>query len=291
MNRFILTIIIAFCAIMSLKAQETYFPYPQVPDNLGTLEARTTFLVSHFWERCDIKSALSSRDKFKKAFSDYVSFMPYADTDTIRESVTALINSVKKSPKDMLTLGQIAEETLYGDSAMMWSDELYLPFAQAVVDTKKISSTDKARFQHHVNILKHSQLGMIIPSLKVYDRDGKKTTIDTISTPLIILFFNDPECDDCAIAKARLSANIKANQLIKDGKLTVISIYPGDADNEWKDAAKSYPAQWIAVAAPDADSYFDMRMTPSLYILNRERRIIAKNMDINGVITSVSVYN
>lgn len=292
MRQIILTIAVAFSAILSLNAQDTYFQYPQAPDNLATLQERTTYLVAHFWDRCNIESALSSRDKFKKAFTDYVSFMPYANADTIHSSISSLIKSVKKSPENMLILGQIAEETLYGDSAAIWSDELYLPFAQAVVDTKKIPETYKARFRHHANILSKSQLGMVIPSFKSFDRYGKRTSVtDTISTPLTLLMVNDPECEDCLFVKTRLSANIKANQLISERKLTIVSIYPDNADSYWKDAAKNYPDNWIAIAAPEVDSCLDLRMTPSIYILDKDRRIIAKNIDIDSALTFISNFN
>lgn len=290
MRRIILTTIIAFSVILSLNAQETYFQYPQVPHDLTSLQERTTYLVAHFWERCDMKSAFSSRDKFKKAFSDYVSFMPYADTDTIRTSVSALIDTVKKSPNNLLILGQIAEDTLYGDSAIIWSDELYLPFAQAVVASKKVSDADKARFQHHVKVLSHSQIGMTIPKIKTYSQNGRNVSIDTISAPITILFINEPDCDDCLLAKARLSANIKANQLISERKLAIVSLYPDEADENWFKAAAGYPANWIVTASPDADSYFDLRVTPSIYIINSDKRIIAKNMDIDSVLTYISAY-
>lgn len=283
---------VAFSAILSLNAQDTYFRYPQAPDNLATLQERTTYLVAHFWDRCDLQSAFSSRDKFKKAFTDYVSFMPYADPDTIRSSITSLIKTVKKTPENMLTLGQIAEETLYGDSAVIWSDELYLPFAQAVVDTKKIPETSKARFRHHAGILGKSQIGMVFPSIKSFDRNGKKTSVtDTISTPLTILMVNDPDCEDCLLVKTRLSANIKANQLISENKLTIVSIYPDEADSYWISTAKSYPDNWIAIAAPEIDSQLDMRMTPSIYVLDKDRHIIAKNIDIDSVLTFISNFN
>lgn len=292
MKHFILTIMVAFCAILSLKAQDTYFQYPQVPDNLVSLQERTTYLVAHFWDRCDMQSAFSSRDRFKKAFTDYVSFMPYADSDTIHSSINSLIETVKKSPENMLILGQIAEETLYGDSAVIWSDELYMPFAQAVVNTKKIPETSKARFRHHAGILSKSQIGMVFPSIKSFDRNGKKTSVtDTISTPMTILMVNDPECEDCLLVKTRLSANIKANQLIEGKQLSIVSIYPDNADNYWKSVAKNYPENWITIAAPEIDSYLDLRMTPSIYILDKDRRIIAKNIGIDSVLTFISNFN
>ena len=78
-----------------------------------------------------LKSAFSSRDKMASAFRDYVTYMQFASKDTTITSINKLIKEVQKKPQNMLTLAQIAEETLYGDSALFWSDELYLQFTNA----------------------------------------------------------------------------------------------------------------------------------------------------------------
>lgn len=286
---FILLIVISSAA--HIKSQDTYFPYPTPPEDMTVLQERTNYMIYHFWDRCNWKSAFSSVEKFKGAFDDYLSFMfiPGASVDTINLSIDNLIKNIQKTPKNLLKLGELAENALYGDSAAYWSDELYLPFAKAIATNKKISNAEKARYKLHTQILSHCQEGMIVPSFTFETREGNEVAIDTITAPTIILVFSDPDCDDCALARVRLSANIKANQLINSGYLKVISIYPGEADEDWRQKVSNYPDNWLVGAYPNADLYYDLRLSPAIYMLNSQRRIIKKNLRIEHLINAFSV--
>lgn len=291
MKRLILVILAFVLLLPSIKANETYFPYPQPPEELTTLAQRSNYLVEHFWDRCNFKSAFSSTERLKNAFCDYIAFMPYAAPDTVHTSINNLIDKVKKNPKNLLTLAIIAEATLYGDSAMYWSDELYLPFAEAVVNTKKISKTDRARFEHQVSILKGSQVGMTAPNLELITPLGETIMLDSISAQHIILFFNDPDCDDCRIAKTRMSANLEANNLINAGVLKIVSIYPGEPDEEWIAETTDYPKNWIVGASVNADLLYDMRTKPTLYYLQSNHEIVLKNLVIDNVLNAFILLN
>lgn len=289
MKKFIVSIAIFTSAIMSVlgQEQETYFPYPEVPESLTTLYDRSDYLIEHFWERCNLKSAFSYRNKFKKAFTDYLGILPYANKDIINTSISKLIKEVKKQPQNMLTLGQIAEETLYSDSAVYWSDELYYHFAKAVTETKKIANEDKARFKYHAQVLSHSQIGMKAYDLPYTDESGNQCNLKDIVAPFIILFINEYDCDDCMFAKARLSADIKTNQMLEDETLAIVSLTPGEADDDWKRAIVSYPEKWHKAASPDVDSYFDLKMTPTIYVLNINHEIISKNITLNMLLNYI----
>jgi hypothetical protein len=203
-------------------------------------------------------------------------------------SIEKLIKAVKKNPENMLILGEIAQESLYGDSAQFWSDELYIPFAKAVVETKKISKEHKARFAYHVEVLEQSQVGMTAYPLSFTNEQGEKQNLKDTSATFILLFINETDCDDCIMARARMATNIKIQQLINEGKLLIVSINPTEADDDWKEIASKYPSSWIKGASPEVDSHFDMRMTPSIYLLDKKHTILAKNIDINTLIATIS---
>lgn len=291
MKKIFFLLLILFSVTPYIKSQDTYFPYPTPPEDMVVLQQRTNYMIYHFWDRCNWKSAFSSVDKFQDAFDDYISFMliPGANVDTINISIDNLIKNVQKKPDNLLTLGHIAEKKLYGDSAQFWSDELYLPFAKAVASNKKISTAEKARFKLHSQILEHCQEGMIAPSFTFETREGLEVMIDTIIAPTIIMVFSDPDCDDCALARIRLATNIKANQLIDSGELKIINIYPGEADDDWRQKVSGYPKNWIVGAYPDADFNYDLRLSPAIYMLNSQRRIIKKNLRIEHLINAFSV--
>lgn len=291
MKKLFFTIFLTVAAAITARGADTYFPYPTPPEALTTLSERTNYLVEHFWERCNLKSAFSSRAKLAGAFRDYVSFMPYASADTVHESINRLIDKVKGDKNNLLTLGEIAESALYGDSAEVLSDELYIPFAAAVAANKKIPAASRARFEHQARVLANSQVGAVAPALPFETIDGSKSDLSKIESPYTLLFFNDPDCDDCALVKARLAADFSTRQLIDKGILKIVSIYPDSPSDEWKESAARYPETWVVGASEEADDTFDMRNAPVMYFLDKNRKIIAKNMVIDNVINAFNVIN
>ena len=278
-------------ATLPIYADDIFFQYPQAPENLTTLSQRANYVVEHFWDKCNLKSAFSSRDKMTKAFRDYITYMQFAAKDTTISSINNLIKTVQKTPKNMLTLGEIAEETLYGDSAMFWSDELYLYFANAVINTKKLSKAEKARYKHHSTVLTNSMVGSKLPNFTFTTPKGEKVEFDSVNAPAIILFFNDIECADCQLAKVRLATNINLNKLIDNGVIKIVTIYPGEPSKEWETEVESYPNNWINGANENIYDMFDMRTSPTIYQLDDKHTIIAKNLNVEGIISVVGNIN
>ncbi|MDE5961023.1 MAG: hypothetical protein K2H08_04825, partial [Duncaniella sp.] len=102
---------------------------------------------------------------------------------------------------------------------------------------------------------------------------------------VVVVFFNDPDCDDCNLAKLRLDADISTTQLIAEGKLKVVSISLSEPTQEWKEAVASYPSTWRVGANPDADMTIDLRAgTPEFYILDRNHNIRFKHLSIDQVL-------
>lgn len=288
--------IIAVCLFGSMichgqTAPATLFPYPTPPDELTTLQERTTYLVNHFWDRCNMQSAILQRDEFKKAFFDYISFMPYADANAVYESIDRLINAYAKSPEHQLTLAQLAEEAVYNGEADFMSDEIFLPFAKAVVGNKKISKTSKARIAHEAKVVEQTQVGKVAPELGYTLRDGSNGKLSDTRGAHVLLFVNDPDCDDCRMTRIRLSADHNINQLLDDGLLRIVSIYPGDYSAEWVQEVGNYNPRWIVAASPDIDEEYDLRTTPAMYYLNPQGEILSKTLDPDNLLEAFRVVN
>jgi len=288
MRNIIFAISLLLCCIAA-KGGDTYFPYPTPPDELTTLRERTNYLVEHFWDRCDLKGAFSSHAKLAGAFDDYISFMPYAAADTVHQSIAKLIKEVSKTPKNLLVLGEIAENALYGDSAEMVSDEVYLPFAKAVADCKKLSEVDRARFAHHAKVLSQSQAGQIFPDIRLTLADDSEAKVNDYKTPYTLIFINDPDCSDCRIARVLLSTNYDVQRLTESNTLTVISVYPDNPDDLWRGAITDYPKGWVVTASDDVLDRVDIRVMPTFYFLDPEKRIVAKNIPVENVINAIAL--
>lgn len=266
------------------------FIYPTAPDSMTNLQPRCDYLVSHFWDRCNFNTAFRNPAGMNIAFRDWVYMIEHASADTVHTAVDKLIARFNKKGPETLALAQLAETWLYGDSGII-SEEVYLPFARAVVNNKKIKAVDKARYASHVQIIESSALGANVPALSFIRPDGSTGNLGEITGTSVLIFINDPECEDCNTARVRLAADYNANQLINRGELTIVSVYPGEPDSEWLAATTSYPQTWTICAIPDADEYFSMRTTPAFFFLNSRHKVLAKDLTIDYLLGAFRVAN
>ena len=264
---------------------DTYFPYPIVPDSISVFQNRCDYLARHFWDFCELSKAFSAKHKMAKEFSVYVSILRNAPMDSALIAAKTFSKKLEKQPADQLFIAECAEGLLYSDTAEVWIDELYLPFAEAVVANKKINKASKARFAHQVEILKKSLMRGPAPSIPYTTRDGRQGNLDNDSAQVLIVFFNDPDCDDCNMARIRLDADISMTELIKEGRAKVVSISLTEPDEAWKQAVASYPESWTVAASPDADMNIDLRLgTPDFYIIDKNHNIRFKHLTIDQVL-------
>lgn len=282
------TVAVAFSVTAASQQNETYFPYPTPPDSMVVLEDRCDYLLTHFWERCDLKKAFSSKNKMRQALADYLSFMPFARAETVHKSIANFTKALEKQPADLLFIVEEAEAQLIGDSAQYYSEEVYLPFAKAVVDNKRIDKTSKLRFEQQVRQLGATQPGVIAPDLAYTDRNGETHNLSENKAQMLVVFFSDPDCSDCRFARVKLDANIQASRLIGNRILQIVCITPTDYTPEWAESVAAYPENWIVGASPDADIVYHITGYPSFYIMDRSHKIHGKNYNIDQLLEVIS---
>ncbi len=277
--------ILLFIGISFGAKADTYFPYPIIPDSIKIFQNRCDYMAKHFWDFCELSKAFSAKAKMANEFNVYISILRNATPDSAIASVKCLTKKLEKQPSDQLFIAECAEGLLYGDTAELWIDELYLPFAEAIVANKRIDKARKARFAHQAEILKKSLVGSTAPSIPYTSREGHKANLDNDSAQVLVVFFNDPDCDDCNMARVRLDADISMTELIQENKAKIVSISLCEPTAEWREAVASYPSTWTVGANPDADLSIDLRNgTPDFYIIDKNHKIRFKHLQIEQVL-------
>ena len=268
------------------QSEERLFPYPVPPQDMTNLYERCNFLVYKFWDQCDIKSAFSSKAKLNSAFGDWLSFMPYASADTVYLAIENFHKSFRKSGEHAYEIAKMAENWLYSDSAAYRSDELYSIFVDGAVANKKIPAEKRRYFEAQKKILDNSSVGKVVPDIELTKADGSKTGFFADSSSYTLVFIYENDCLDCTFARVRLSADMVLNQLNDAGVVRVVSLYAGEPDAAFSTAVTSFPESWINVASPETASYFDMRLKPAIYYLDKDHKIIGKELSVDNILNA-----
>lgn len=269
---------------------QALFEYPSAPENLDGLAAKSDWLVEHFWDSFNpgkIKSV--DQAALNHAFSVYVVPMQWADKDRSVASVDRLISSLQKKPALLLQFTKAAEENLYGPRAMMYIDEIYVRFLEAVVKNKKLKDIHKNRYKFQLRQLKGSLEGETAPDFTFTKADGTQGFY-TPTGNYTIIEFGDPTCYDCSMAKLKLDTDYGISELIKNGKVNICFIIP-DIYDGWQDQVKDYPEKWVVGASDTVDEIYDVRLTPTFYIIGPDRKIKFKNLPVEEVIAKIKELN
>ena len=85
----------------------------------------------------------------------------------------------------------------------------------------------------------------------------------------------------CEHIRTEIVASPLLSEMIRQGKLKVLALYPDEDLTAWRAHAPQMPSTWIN--AYDAGTYiskegiYDLKAIPSMYLLDRDKRVLAKD--------------
>lgn len=265
---------------------EALFELPTIPDEITDYTLRYNYYVENFWNPMDFKRNAVGQIQLNHAFSEYVLGLRFCEKKVAMKSVYKLLSNLTKSPTLLYQFTKAAEENLYSDRAEVWIDEIYVKFLEAVIKNKKIKDVRKTRYKTQYESLKNSMDGCDAPKFEFMDRNGTKTMFSPEAIPSILVF-GSPDCVDCMMTKIKLNSDDNLIQLAKDNKVRIYFIIPDGGEDNWQQMVAEYPHYWIVGAAENADEVYDIRLSPTIYLINADRKIEMKNLPIENVISAV----
>lgn len=281
--------------IMSMSAQEmkkpkTLFPYPTVPDTIQTLENRSNYFIANFWNNFNYSKQVKEADNalFESAFADYVEMFRFAHRNVVKSSINDIMNKAQSNMHNFWMFAECAENCLYSANAVLNSDEAYSLFIQSILKSSKLKKNEKERYRRQLAKMNTNQINMTAVDFEYKDRKGDKHKLHETDAVMTLLVFTDPGCEDCRMARLRLSTNVVLNTLIDNKQLAVVFIYPEEYSDDWVETTAGDPEKWLVGAWEDADEYYDLRVLPSIYLLDKEKTILEKHLTVEDLISRLN---
>lgn len=272
------------------SVERTFTP-PQIPSSLTSPEERVEYLVGHYWNDFDFldTTLISKPEITEQALSDFVSVLPYVTPERAGDALASLMASASVDSAMFLHFIDLAEKYLYDPNSPFRNEELYIPVLQYVVTSPKLDEPNKIRSQHQLDLALRNRPGDIATDFTYTLRDGLRSRMHALKADYTILFFNNPDCHDCQRVKEYMAASPVMERLGEMSrervKLAILAVYPDGDVALWKQTR--YPRGMInsydAGQLITDRQLYDLKAIPTLYLLDRDKRVLLKDVPVEQI--------
>lgn len=147
-------------------------------------------------------------------------------------------------------------------------------------------STLISNIRDRVLKLQSNLLGNVAPDLKIETIDGRYVRLSEVNAPYIVLYFWEPDCGHCKKVTPKLKTEI-FDKYNKKG-VKIFAVYTQNDKKPWGEAVTKYNLfDFINCYDPNYETNFrvlyDVYSTPTIYLLDKDKKIIAKRIDIENL--------
>lgn len=266
------------------------FTLPAIPDTLQTVESRSSYLVAHYWDRFSFADSLqfmNQPEMVEQAVVDYVDLFRLVPATEAENSLSALMDQASVTLNGFLFFYNTLEKYLYDATSPMRNEALFIPVLQKMMASNKLSDDDKLRPAMLLKSVSKNKVGSMAADFSYTKPDGSQHQLSEVQTPLTLLLFFDPECDDCHQVIMRLEKTDVLNQLTADRQLTVLAVYPGENKRLWQTMAQHMLPTWEIGMDESQTIYnkelYDILGFPSMYLLDQQKTVILKDASLTAL--------
>ncbi len=254
---------------------------------------RYEFAKDHFFDNYNLSDPRSWRiNMLRPRLDTYLNRILIQIPDSI---TPAALDLIERSRGDSITFNLMTNYIInYSVTCkIMGMDMLFAKITERYYLTHLAywaDSTLQANVESEYKKVRFNQLGMNAANLplKQLEDPGRKWlkpngsfSLYDVNSPLTLLYFYEPSCGHCQATTPKVHDIYKRWH---DKGFEVVAVYLLTDPKEWTDFVKKDSLQdWINAWDPERKSYywyyFDTSTTPGLYLLDKNKKIIAKKID------------
>ena len=288
-----------------VKAEQEFqalpFPDEQLPRMISSQDRALVYMAENYWNNITDKSReypcdsiyVSGVDKdiVEQKFADWTLILDNVGIDVAVSSVGKLYDralaceNTNPSSNVFETFVELAEKYFYDPNSPMRNEEYYLPFVSKYATYEGLSDVERGRFEREARLCALNRIGTKATDFRFADRYGVIRNLYDIKADLTLVFFSNPGCNACMEIINVLKEEPTISMLINSGIMKVLNIYIDEDIQAWRSYMPVYPEQWYNGFDPDfalrGNELYNIRAIPSLYLLDKEKNVLMKDVPEN----------
>ena len=279
------------CTLVQAQAQQS-FPYPAIPDTLRSVVQRAGYLSEHYWDNYNFADTLllKSKEVTEQGFVNFIDILNRFNLDNASKGVAHKDIAQKGIARKDITQQGIAQKDItqkgiacftrkaFSNAAAkerfenliehyfedqlspVRNDRVYLMFLEEMKNSPCLDETEKERIAFKIKTTNKNLPGDIAINFKFKDENGKEHQLSDYKDQKVILYFYDPDCENCHEVSAWLKqqtipADIKVLKMIADNHISYI---------------------------------YSLKNMPTIFLLDKENKVILKDCTAQELIENIS---
>lgn len=279
------------CTLVQAQAQQS-FPYPAIPDTLRSVEQRAGYLSEHYWDNYNFADTLllKSKEVTEQGFVNFIDILNRFNLDNASKGVAHKDIAQKGITRKDITQQGIAQKDItqqgiacftrkaFSNAAAkerfenliehyfedqlspVRNDRVYLIFLEEMKNSPCFDETEKERIAFKIKTTNKNLPGDIAINFKFKDESGKEHQLSDYKDQKVILYFYDPDCENCHKVSAWLKqqtipADIKVLKMIADNHISYM---------------------------------YSLKNMPTIFLLDKENKVILKDCTAQELIENIS---
>lgn len=262
MKSIITTLLLTVCCSLQLNAQQrTDFPYPALPDTLKDVEQRAEYLSIHYWDNYDFADSLlvKNADVTEQGFVNFIDLLPRFSKKTAEKGIEAFCQKAFANEKAKEKFESLIDHYYDDPQSPMRNDRVYLLFLARMAENPAFSEAEKERLNFKIKSTDKNLPGDVALDFTFQDKSGKEHKLSDYKGQRTIIYFYDPECDNCHritewLSKQTIPAEIAFLNVLADDKIT---------------------------------NLYSIRATPTIFLLDTDNKVILKDCTAEELMAAV----
>ena len=259
------------------------FPFPDIPEVMTDPDERRSYLLSHYWDRYDFADTalLQRAEVTEQGLVNYVALVAsHPDGGEADRAVDGFCRSLMATSAAQKVFPDLLEKYLYDPMSPLRNDALYVRFLDGLLAHAPKENALRDRWRFYRELAGKNNPGQPAQDFTYYLPDGQKRTLYGTAAKQLLLFFYDPECENCHETLLEMKASAGLAEAVRDGRMTVLAIYTEGNEKVWRETLADMPQGWTIGTdreAIKAGALYDLRAMPSLYLLDAQKRVALKD--------------
>lgn len=246
----------------SAQAQVQEFQYPTMPDTLRSVEQRANYLSEHYWDNFNFTDTLqlNNPDIVEQGFVNFIDILARFNKEIAQKGISSFAAKAFGNAASKTKFESLIEHYFEDPQSPMRNDRVYLLFLEQMAQSPNFDETEKERLTFKIKSSNKNLPGDVATNFTFKDKDGKNHQLSDYKNQKVILYFYDPECENCH----KVTAWLKTQTIPAD--ITFLNI----------------------VADTPISDLYSLKAMPTIYLLDFDNRVVLKDCTPEMLIQVIS---